>query len=73
MLMWSNRGVLWVHDGGEWRMESDREYVVHAAIPGNIYIVKWLMLLKSDTTQIMLVTILLLSGQQHTAREYICV
>ena len=35
--------------------------VVHAAIPGCI--VKWLMLLKSDITHIMLVTMLLLSGQ----------
>ena len=26
-----------MHDGGEWRMESDREYVVHAAVPGSMY------------------------------------
>ena len=61
-----------MHDGGEGRMESDREYVVHTAIPGNIYC-EVVNAIQSDTTHIMLVTILLLSGQQHTAGEYTCV
>ena len=37
-----------------------------------VYIVKWLMLLKSDITHIMLVTMLLLSGQ-HLQIESTCV
>ena len=60
-----------MHDGGEWRMESDREYVVHTAIPGNIYCEVVNVLKVRHNTYYARHNILLLSGQQHTAREYI--